>query len=100
MADREMYVRCAEMRGDVEFIAGLELREDESQPALSRRLREAVNWQLNPLRLEDTDYKTSALAIENQLKAWWPNRSYFIEVGKENEWVQLFVPFGLPRRDA
>lgn len=47
----------------------------------------------------EDDWLLNALAVENTLKAHWPDRAYFIEVGDEDEgWVQLFQPYDVPQR--
>lgn len=44
------------------------------------------------------DWKIMAERIERRIKERWPDRAYFIEVGRDSEgWVQLFQPYNIPR---
>lgn len=44
------------------------------------------------------DWFELAGRLEAAIKAKWPDRAYFIEVGNDDEgWVQLFQPYGVPR---
>lgn len=36
--------------------------------------------------------------IEKALRTQWPDHAFYIEVGSDDEWVQVFQPWGLPRK--
>ncbi len=104
MATREAYVRVVfpehRVDGDtVEVIAGLEWQAGES----FKRLRWLLTIHLsNALYGRDQPpaktVEECACIVEEAIKASWPERAYFIEVGRDDDaWVQVFQPYGLPR---
>lgn len=105
MAERECYARCRFEDRGIEYIAGLELRDSDDYYELAGRLRIEVGTQTGQLdtylgsarALAHDNYQLAAKQIEERLTARWPDRAYFIEVGKEDEWIQLFQPYGVPR---
>jgi hypothetical protein len=96
MAAREAYALVSIERAGIEYIAGLELRPSDNFAELSDKLERAVAWPLMGAK-ESDEWDRLAYSVEKQLKYWWPDRAYLLEVGKEDKWVQLFQPYGLPR---
>lgn len=91
----EQYLRCAIEHNGLEFHPGLEWRDEDDLTALGNQLENAVAMVclLNP----GMGYGKLAKAIKTKIREMWPGRAYFLEVGVESRWVQLFRPWGLPR---
>lgn len=103
MAPREAYVRVVKKVDGFEVIAGLELRDDDDwlamRLALSEEMSRAVEY--TERYLDRNDWAEYALVVETRISAHWPDRAYFIEVGKDDDsWIQLFQPYGVPRCDS
>lgn len=78
----------------MEYIAGVEWREGDIFN------REAYNIQACLVNVEiwkRGGYDQLAEAVSSLLEAEYPGRAYFIEVGQEDKWCQIFQPYGLPR---
>ncbi len=102
MVSREAYVRSVVKTGKIDAVIGLEWREGDSLDNLRKRLKLLADIALSYLLPEDDDYEIACL-LEYRLKAWWPDRAYFLEVcsdGVELDWIQIYQPFGLPRVDS
>lgn len=102
MAAREKYARHRALLGGVEVIAGLEMKDAEKYSPLAKQLEDALETQVKWYRRDERplvpdDYDNLAEAVGKQIKHWWPDRAYFIEVGEEDKWVQLFQPYGVPK---
>jgi len=96
LAARECYLRVVMAIDGVEYIAGLEFRPGDKLGELRTKLK--VRMKNASVGLMPGRWADVAFAIEKSLKAHWPDRAYFIEVGSEREgWIQLFQPWGLPR---
>lgn len=90
---REVYIRATlDLESNVKCEVGLELRGDDIYEILLGNLERLISHHKEPL--------AAAEEIEREIKAVWPDRAYFIEIWNEgqNGWIQIFVPFGLPRR--
>jgi hypothetical protein len=97
MAAIEKYVRVSVVKDGVEFIAGLELRNRDFFPTLSSTLRAAMTECLAGQRISHDQWVTLADQVKDCLATVWPGRAWFLEVGVDNEWVQVYQPYGLPR---
>ncbi len=75
---------------------GLEFREGDSFKALEHEL-----WCIlfeNETGPDEHDPVRIATFVENDIKARWPDRAYFIEVhDPAGGWIQIFQPYGIPR---
>lgn len=110
MAAREKYARCAVKNKDgVEFIVGLEMRPSDKWIYLRHEIRTAAQYAIGlTSRVMDErgvliipgDYDDYAETFDAILTEKWPDRAYFIEVGVEEEWVQIFAPWGVPRASS
>lgn len=104
MAQREAYQRCVLKRGKLEVVAGLQIHDGEERDErniLRNKLHLAMEIGASYLLPTDDDMEIAKL-VEYRIKEWWPGRAYFIEVCNteaENEWVQLFQPYGVPVED-
>lgn len=98
---REAYVRAVVKVGDIEVIAGLELRPDDNYRALRGAVRVLIFRVINNYHAMMND-PAMAGDVETMLAAKWPDRAYFIEVSSEPDegWVQIFDPKGFVRRDG
>jgi hypothetical protein len=90
---REAYAKVAIVHEGVEYVAGLEWRESDNFERLRKQLESAVRCQLYP-RDVNLVYPTRAKAIEQQIVYQWPDRAYFLEVGVDSEWAQVYDPRG------
>lgn len=75
----------------LEVIVGLEWKRHEES---THEIRKAVRTVIGDLmtKCQDTDPESLVYAVSNALQKHWPYRAYFIEVGDEDEWVQVFDP--------
>ncbi len=104
MKPREAYVRVEAARrgptGEVAFeaVLGLEFRDGDALQRLYAGALLVVQAAIHDLPLSADDMAI-AEAVENELKVSWPDRAYFIEVGRDPHdcWVQVFQPWGVPR---
>lgn len=101
MAQREAYQRCVLRRGKLEIIAGVQIHDSEGQVD-RRNLLNGLNLVMEiaaSYLLPEDDEMDIAGLVEYRIKQRWPGRAYFIEVCNsegENDWVQLFQPYGVP----
>lgn len=94
---REAYARVVVERDNVDLIVGLEVRAAELAvefyPVLERLVDEAVR----DIPATEPD-DVFAVAVEEAVKSSWPDRAYFLEIGRDDHrWVQIFQPWGIPR---
>lgn len=96
---REAYVRAVIEQDGVEIIAGLEFRRGERGKLLGVQLRIVVNLAIVRLLKHAAldDDEVIAQAVEERIVAQWPDRAYFLEVGRDKQWIQIFQPWGVPR---
>lgn len=100
MATRERYVRIAVgLPGEMEICPGLEWRDDDQPEDLRVALERLVLLELVKGDSREP-WSRTALRIESAMRERWPDRAYFLEVGRDDRWVQIFQPFGLPRRTS
>ena len=96
------FVRVTVKHGDVEVIVGVDIGT-ETKPIADQywEIRAIVEDRLSvdPLTTAETEWWKDpdddiAARVETILRAAWPGRSYFIEVGRGtlNEWVQVYQP--------
>lgn len=96
MAERECYVRAVYMpTAELECIAGLEHREGDDLERMYAEIYFAMR--AGVCDLAGANDLVIAVAIERRICALWPDRAWFLEVGRDDRWIQIFVPFGLPR---
>ncbi len=98
MKPREAYVRVTvRPTQGVECVVGLEHRPDERvlthYALLTAVVKDAVSG------MDDAEDEVLAEWIEDALRCRFPDRAFFIEVGRDPHdcWVQVFQPWGVPR---
>lgn len=87
-----MYARCSIESNGAEYIAGVELRDDDNYVQFSRKLRGVMHSAL--YSESPVVHLSAAHAVEFALKSAFPERAYFIEVGNDDDWVQVYDPRG------
>lgn len=95
---REAYVRVSVMAGPVECVTGLECRDDDHLPTLYAAVKATTVAATLDVTEADDD-QVIAKAVEARIRHRWPDRFYFLEVGRDPHdcWVQVFVPWSIPR---
>lgn len=96
MASREQYARVYQEVYNTEMTVGLELREGDELAQINIRLRDKA-WQA--LIDNQSDHLAAVAHVEAYIKVTYPDRAYFLEVERDDMGVQVFQPYGLPRRD-
>lgn len=82
----------------VELIAGLEVRSSELAAYFYSVLDTIIEDAIQGIPSTDPD-DVFAAAVEAALIANWPDRAYFLEVGRDDRgWIQIFQPLGRSSR--
>lgn len=98
MNKRKAYVRVVwtitHLAEPIEITAGVELEHYLPVTQQYRNLRSMMETTLSPSRLSNFGDDLLAATLESSIRAWYPGKSYFIEVGrgKLDEYVQVFEP--------
>lgn len=110
MATREKYARVAlTNKNGIKFIAGLEMKPNDRWRYLRLDLRTRAEYVVKLSEREGGqqigfpdpyDYDAHAEAFSELIVSKWKDRAYFLEVGSDDEWVQIFQPYDLPKRDT
>lgn len=92
---REAYVRVGfrlRDRDDTDVIIGIEIRPGEALEGMKKQARRVLSdgWPHQAWVLDDL---ATAESVETKIKAAWPDRAYFIEVGNDLDYVQIFQPW-------
>lgn len=90
----ERYARAWRVKDGFEVSIGVEYRDDGEVDSLTTTLRE---WADKALQLGE--HTVAVSYIETKCRAHWPDRAFFIETEREGRGVQVFQPFGIPKRD-
>lgn len=90
----ERYVRASFVRDGIEYCPGIEWRDTDFYCELKTQLKRVC---ANGIYRVAANFMDRASAVEAAIKQEWPDRAYFLEVGRDDEWVQIFQPWGLPR---
>lgn len=93
---REVYVRSSRPTATLVTVEpGVEYREGDDFQTMTGLL----NYEMFKADDEiESDPVKVAVALEERIKARWPDRAYFVEVhDRYGNWIQVFQPFGLPR---
>jgi hypothetical protein len=94
----EKYWRVPCAHGKVEVILGLEIVDQDHQrwgAQLALQTMQAVMSKVDPTE----SYLDMANDLERLTREIWPERSYFIEVGCDDDfWVQIYYPSKLWER--
>lgn len=96
---REAYLRIVLKVEGVEYIAGLQLLPDDGFASLKVTLK--TRMIACTTGLPSGRWQPIAESIERMLIKYWPERSYFIEVGHDSHgWVQIYDGKAFIKREA
>lgn len=95
MANREIYACCSMKHNGLTIAVGLEYAIG-AMHLLLQALHSTVEQALQQIpHALDSHYITEW--IERSLENRWPGRAYYIEVGVDDQWVQVCQPYGMPK---
>ncbi len=100
---REAYVRAVvtvpARTGDVEMIAGVEMRDVAEFEAIKSEAQSLMLAAWIDIASENMTEAGLAERVESGIKRTWPDRAYFIETcvgGERDGWCQIFRPWERP----